>query len=121
MATKRKLLIKKLDKVVKDIIKQRDNYTCQHCGKYLEKSNCHASHVIPVSAGHRLRWDKQNLKTMCYHCHLNWWHKNPVEAGEWFMSKFPDRWEYLQANRGIKKFTTIELEELLNDYNNGNY
>lgn len=109
----RSKIIKKLDELIKTQAKIRDKYTCQKCGKKLEGSNAHGSHVIPVSAGNKLRWDIQNIKTLCYHCHLNWWHKNPVEAGHWFTFQFPDRWEYLQANRGIKIYKTFELQELL--------
>lgn len=86
----------KLDKVVKDIVKIRDNYTCQHCHKIVEGSDCHGSHVIPVSRDGRLAFEPLNIKVLCYHCHLNWWHKHPIEAGEWFTSTFPERWEYLQ-------------------------
>lgn len=43
---------------------------------------------------------------------MNWWHKSPMEAAEWFKAKFPERWEKLQAMRGIKKFLTYELVEL---------
>ena len=92
----KKKLKDKLDKLVKDIVKIRDNNTCQHCNKYVEGVNCHGSHVIPVSRDGRLAFDDLNIKVLCYHCHMNWWHKHPIEAGEWFTSKFPERWEYLQ-------------------------
>ena len=108
----RKALIKKLDELIKTKAKIRDNYTCQKCGKKVEGSNAHGSHVIPVSGGHKLRWDIQNIKCLCYHCHINWWHKNPMEASEWFSRTFPDRWKYLEANRGIAKFKDFELQEL---------
>jgi len=36
------------------------------------------------------------MKVMCYHCHINWWHKNPIEAGKWFESKFPERLKELE-------------------------
>lgn len=108
----RKRLIEKLDKASKQVVYLRDNYTCQKCGKY-SKTDYQASHVIPVSAGNKLRWDPLNMKVMCYHCHLNWWHKNPMEAAEWFATKFPDRWKYLQENRGMYKHTLQELEDLL--------
>lgn len=85
--------------LVKQKVKERDKYICQRCGKQVDGKNCQASHVIPVSAGNILSFDELNLKVLCYHCHLNWWHKNPIEAGEWFKTKFPDRWEYLQANK----------------------
>lgn len=56
------------------------------------------------------------MKVLCYHCHLNWWHKNPMEAAAWFQDKFPDRWKHLQAKRGMYKFTLTELEEMVKDY-----
>ena len=116
MSAERKKLITKLDKLSKDVVRKRDGNTCQHCFKEVEGSNRHVSHVIPVSAGNKLRWEPLNMKIMCYHCHINWWHKNPMEASKWFGETFPERWEYLQANRGLYKFTLTELEELVEKY-----
>lgn len=96
-------LKKECDKLIKDIVKIRDNWTCQWCGKKVSGGDCHGSHVIPVSAGNKLAFDEQNLKVLCYHCHMNRWHKNPLEAYAWFKLKFPERDLYLQANRGIKQ------------------
>lgn len=109
----RKQLVKILDSLSKEAVRRRDGNTCQHCSKWVEGSGRHVSHVIPVSAGNRLRWDIDNMKILCYHCHINWWHKNPMESAAWFASKFPDRWGYLQSNRGIYKFTLKELEDLV--------
>lgn len=105
-------VIKELDVLVKALVKQRDNHTCQKCNLKVEGSNCHGSHVIPVSAGNKLRWDEQNIKVLCMRDHIYWWHKNPMEAAAWFAQKFPERWAYLQANKGIKKFTIFELLEM---------
>jgi 5-methylcytosine-specific restriction endonuclease McrA len=108
---------KKTEDAVKAYCKARDKYICQHCKKTLEKGNCHGSHVIPVSAGNQYRFDPLNIKTLCYHCHLNWWHKNPVEAGEWFKEKFPERHEYLFGKpRETVKFTVEELQEMEKHY-----
>lgn len=41
------------------------------------------------------------MKVLCYHHHIGWWHKNPLEAGDWFKATFPDRWDYLQRNKGM--------------------
>lgn len=114
----RKQLIKKLDGLSKDVVRRRDGNNCQHCGKWCEGSGRHVSHVIPVSAGNKLRWEPLNMKIMCYHCHINWWHKNPMRAYEWFAQRFPDRWEYLQANEGIYKFSLQELEDLVDSLQN---
>lgn len=109
---KRTKLIKQLDKLVKDWVKRRDENICQYCGVYCEGSNCHASHVIPVSHGQHLRFDPLNLKVLDYHHHLNFWHKNPVEAGEWFKKKFPERWKYLEKEKQVMtKLTDDELVE----------
>ncbi len=105
-------LKKQCDELAKRLIKIRDKNTCQRCCKVVEGSDCHGSHVIPVSAGNKLRWDEQNIKVLCYHCHLNWWHKNPLEAAEWFKTRFPDRWAYLQANRGMRQFKANDLTAL---------
>lgn len=85
--------------LVKEIVRKRDDYTCQKCGKKVEGSNCHVSHVIPVSAGNRLAFDPLNMKILCYHDHINWWHKNPIESSAWFEKKFPDRYLYLHYHK----------------------
>lgn len=110
--TPRARLIKQLDELSKDVVRKRDGNICQHCGKWIEGSNRQVSHVIPVSGGNKLRWNSLNMKILCYHCHLNWWHKNPMEAAEWFALKFPDRWTYLKSHQGTYKFTLTELENL---------
>ena len=30
-----------------------------------------------------MTFDEDNVKLLCYHCHLNWWHKHPLEASVW--------------------------------------
>lgn len=109
MKTARKKIKDELDKLSKEYIRIRDKKTCQHCGKILEGSNCHVSHVMPISMGDKLRWDFNNMKVLCFHCHMNWWHKNPIESGEWFKKKFPKRYKYLISNRGLKNFTFDDL------------
>jgi len=118
MKTNRKKLIDKLDDLAREYIRLRDNYTCQMCGKKVEKNNAHCSHVVPKSHGNRLRWDVMNLKLLCYHCHINVWHKSPVDAGLWFIERFPERYVYLEAEKakGLKKFTVLELEEIRDWY-----
>lgn len=118
--TLRKQLITKLDKLSKDVVRKRDGNICQRCGKWVEGSNRQCSHVIPVSAGSRLRWEPLNMKVLCYHCHLSWWHKNPMRAKDWFEQQFPDRWVFLdeQDKLGSKKFSLTELEELVESLTN---
>ena len=108
---------KQLDKLVKDYVKERDNYTCQHCGKKVEGSNCHASHIFPVGSCSLLQFEPLNMKVLCYHCHINWWHKNPIEAYQWAEKTFPDRIAILGVMKNVNsKISTIELQELVEEY-----
>ena len=99
--------------MAKKVVGIRDDHQCQHCYKRAEGTNGHTSHVIPKSVGGALRYDLMNLKLLCYHCHINWWHKNPVEAGEWFQMTFPDRWEYLKDSDRRWSYRTDDLQEIL--------
>lgn len=112
------VLKKRLEVLVKDYVKKRDNFTCQRCGKKVEGTNCHASHVIPVSRSGRLQFDPMNMKVLCYHDHINWWHKHPIEAGKWFTDTFPERWEYLSEiyKEAPKPMKEWELEEKIDHY-----
>ena len=109
----RSTLYKKLDKLVGDKIKERDEHTCQWCGKKLEKRNCHTSHVI-TRKNIAVRWDENNLKTLCYYCHIQKWHKSPLEATRWFKNKFPKRYEYLMREKNkIAKYSVLDLQEMI--------
>lgn len=83
--------------LAKLIAKTRDRYTCQHCWKTSKQTAIHASHVINEAADHRLASDPENIKALCYNCHINWRHKNPLAAGERFNAKRPWRYDELQA------------------------
>lgn len=109
-------LKKKLEKLVADYVKLRDNYTCQWCGKKVAGSNCHASHVINKAQGNQFRFDPLNLKVLCMYCHMHKWHKDPVVASEWFKSKFPDRYDYLYNSvRKTVKFSRFDYESMVED------
>lgn len=95
MKTPKKKIKDKLEKLVKKIVKHRDKNTCQRCNKIVSGANCHASHVIPVSRDGRLAYEPLNLKVLCFHCHINWWHKHPIESGQWFSSMYPERLKLL--------------------------
>lgn len=115
----RKILRKKLKECCSIIVKRRDGNICQKCGKYVEGSNCHSSHVIPVSFSLRLAYDTVNIKVLCFKCHIFWFHKNPLEAHDWFKAKFPGRYEYLMKRKkeiqSMGSVKTYELKEWLED------
>lgn len=105
-------LKKKCDELVKEIVSIRDKDICQKCGERVYGSNRQRSHVIPVSAGNKLAFDPINIKVLCFHDHMSWWHKNPIEASTWFREKFPERALYLEENKGIKQMKYLDWVEL---------
>lgn len=110
---KRSTLYKKLDKLVSIKVKERDKETCQWCGKKLESRNCHTSHVI-TRKNTALRWDLNNLKVLCFYCHIQKFHKSPLEATNWFKNKFPERYEYLMREKNkIAKYSITDLQEMI--------
>ena len=104
---------KKLVAKAKKCVKYRDNYTCQKCNKYVEGSNCHASHVLNVGTHKAFELDPENMKVLCGYCHLHWWHKDVLNATEWYKETFPDRYKYLmEACKKKWKIPTSTLAEL---------
>lgn len=89
--------LKELDLTWKLKVKQRDNYTCQICGKKIEKKNCHAHHIIPK--GVKLtRWDIDNGITLCYRCHkvgLFSPHMNAIWFTFWLKTNKVNQFRYI--------------------------
>lgn len=64
----RRMLINRIEyKEFRDKIFQRDNYTCQICGK--NKCYVHMHHKIPQSIDENLIMNENNVITLCVQCH----------------------------------------------------
>ena len=110
-------LIDKCNDEVRRIIRKRDKNICQKCGKTItSKYDSHPSHV--KSKGHHpyLRHDLQNVKLLCFRCHIHWWHREPSESWDWFQREFPYRADYLREKviefNQIGKTKTISMQDL---------
>jgi 5-methylcytosine-specific restriction endonuclease McrA len=117
---KLRVLKKKLWKLVSISVKMRDNFTCARCGKKDSGSLIHASHILPKGQYHNYEFEEWNLKCLCMKCHLQWWHKNPLEACGWFEKKFPKRYNevMLKAKQYSKvgKYTSSEIQKRIKQY-----
>mgnify|MGYP001590095436 FL=1 len=79
-----KISIHRLDTLFAQVIKQRDQWTCQRCGKKFVPGHAQGldtSHIF--GRRHKsVRWQPLNAKSLCFTCH-RWWHENPTESGKW--------------------------------------
>lgn len=74
---------RKLDKIFKDYISNRDHNQCQSCGKTEGRMN--VAHLIPRTVC-SLRWSKINAVLLCFRCHIKW-HESPLESAKWLEEK----------------------------------
>jgi 5-methylcytosine-specific restriction endonuclease McrA len=105
------------DRLLRVKMMERDGGVCQKCGKEVYGSNCQMSHVYAKGSHKSMRWLLENVKTLCYYCHMHFWHSDVMVAREWFEAKFPDRHQYLLCvKNNITKvnedFITGEIERL---------
>jgi len=101
----------------KRIALTRDSYTCQKCGRSKENGfPIHGSHVFPEGRYHGMSANPENIKALCYLCHMMWWHKHPTESGIWFSETFPERHKALKilSRETTKIDWKSELERLKN-------
>lgn len=107
---------KKCVELAKKAALERDDYTCQKCGKKRGEWQIHASHVFPEGRYHNLSATIINIKALCAYCHMFWWHKHPTEAGEWYQKKFKVR--YLQLLELARDTKPKDWEEEYNKLKN---
>ena len=69
-----------MEKLLHEACVLRDEGKCRKCGK--SNTLC-ASHIYPKGKYKRMRYLLDNVISLCYYCHIHWWHKNPIEAKEW--------------------------------------
>jgi 5-methylcytosine-specific restriction endonuclease McrA len=104
-AKQRKNLIKRLDKDFSLRVRLRDGQ-CIRCGS---KEMLQCSHVVSRKYMHT-RWELTNAVTLCYRCHMHFWHTEPHEAVKWFDSLYPGRYDELRQL--ANKMEKVDLDEI---------
>ena len=109
-----KIKINKTDTIFSKCIRERDNHTCQWCGRQDGTLQC--SHIF----GRRhlaTRWHPDNAKCLCFSCHRRW-HENPVDAFKWVEGYLGDG--LLQIVReqahSVRKLTKADREDIHRHY-----
>lgn len=102
---KRKL-IKKLDILFSKIVRSKGY--CQICGK---TDSLQCAHVL--SRRHmQTRWDFDNALCLCWNCHFNFAHKDPIGFARWYDKEFgADAYDKLKAK--ANKILPVDYEKIL--------
>lgn len=96
------------------VVVERDGNTCVRCGKSAPEYKIDWSHVYS-RANRAIRWNPDNSKALCFHCH-KWWGENPLAAAAWFEAKYPDRaLRLLEARNQIAPPIAIHYEQVLKE------
>ena len=113
----RSKLVKKLDVVFSQYIRlsNADNNgycTCVTCNKTFHWKQIQAGHFMSRKH-YSTRWDERNVKPQCVRCNI-------YNQGEGYLyslylgNKLSKK--LLEESRELRKFTNIELEEMIADY-----
>ncbi len=106
----------KLDAIFSKYIRERDGWQCYTCGKYGTGAMMHNGHFI--SRSHMaVRYDEMNCHAQCPGCNLF----KAGNMGEYSLRLIKDFGQeafedLIKRGRGIKQFTTKELEDLIEVY-----
>ena len=101
--------------MARKVVYLRDHGQCQRCFKPVKGANAHTSHIFPKSTHGAIRYNLKNLKLLCYHDHINWYHKNPIEAAKWVREIFWGRLEYLEDIPRLRSYRIDDLQEILEE------
>lgn len=99
--------------------KDRDNWTCLHCGRSKEQGyQMHGSHIYPEGVYLSMSAEVDNILTLCAKCHVGggaWknksipsWHEDPVYFADWYREKFPEL--YLKLRKMSQTSEVINWE-----------
>jgi len=105
----------KYDALFSNMVRERDNWTCQKCNKYYPEGNrqgLHCSHIF--SRRHRAtRWEPYNAVAHCFACH-QYLGGNPVVFEQWARGYMGD---YVidmleEKHLTILKTTKVQMKEM---------
>jgi len=119
---KRSVIIKKLDKIVSDRVRERDKWTCQRCKKaYTPPTNAlHCSHYYSRRyLG--TRWELKNLIALCYGCHRLYESDKQGEYSKVMLTRLGSNAMLLLEAQAytVTKYSTQELNLLYNEFKLG--
>jgi 5-methylcytosine-specific restriction endonuclease McrA len=95
--SERQVLLKDLDDLAKNIVRVRDRFTCQKCGRKDVKS---VHHIFSVKYAN-VRFDTRNLIVLCFPCHLYYAHTKPEQFRDLIIKRI-----------GLKEFEALKARAM---------
>ena len=121
----RKSLVKKLDAIFSEYIRLRKAnkqgiVTCYTCGKkaYWKGQGMQNGHFMSRKS-YSTRWEELNCQVQCYSCNVMRFgeqYKYGLELQKEYTKDLPE--QLLIQSKQIKKFSNIDLEDMINKYKN---
>lgn len=101
----------KLDKLFREVIMKERPHRCEWCGR--KDGTLAISHILSKGAHPRLRYCKNNILLLCFHCHIICWHRNPLAASKWLTEyKGKDYYDHLRTLERILPKTDLKMLEI---------
>lgn len=109
---------KKCCEIAKKIARLKTNNICEYCGS--KDRQTHGSHIYSAGLYKNMSVDVDNILSLCWLCHMGGlynvrtdkrfsWHGTPLEAMEWFMKKYPERYQKLKLR--TQKIYKVNFEK----------
>lgn len=121
----RKSLVKKLDAIFSEYIRLRKAnkqgiVICYTCGKkaYWKGQGMQNGHFMSRKS-YSTRWEELNCQVQCYACNVMRYgeqYKYGLELQKEYTKDLPE--QLLIQSKQIKKFSNIDLEDMINKYKN---
>lgn len=101
-----------IKKLIREYVFLRDGEACFKCHR--SNGTLAISHIYSVGSHKNMEFEVDNVKPLCYRCHICWWHKDIGPAWEWINSVLPktrlDRLKMLsQMSRTAPKYPELKL------------
>lgn len=75
----------KLSKKMRFQVLQRDNFTCQYCGRSAPSVSLEVDHIVPVAKGGTN--EMSNLVTACWECNIGKGVQEVTDTMDWWVDK----------------------------------
>ncbi|MDI6820951.1 MAG: hypothetical protein QMD65_02105 [Patescibacteria group bacterium] len=108
-------LKKELKRLSHEFVRKRDK-RCQ--AKGIDGRKCwgylSASHIYPEGTYKNIQFELLNMIGLCHWHHIYFWHKNPIEAGEWVKKYLGDE-KYEALKQMSKNYFQWDKESLMEE------